>query len=207
MAFRTNFASLLLVVATTLVFTACPCCHGFLQPTILPTTRTMPVQTTTQLAQGGGLFGQGNPLKNIFGTKEAGPKVVVDIPAKEVKIGALRFLLQIHLVGESNKPQPQTWLMKDGGEGELDVYFNDGTGMFSIDLTEYQIKVTRYGEKPSLQYQVQESVMLHSVLDELHKTAFEVEDDIPEEKRLLRFKDGEDDAIEAARSNLMARAA
>eukprot|EP00977_Amphora_coffeiformis_P018963 scaffold6808_cov144-Amphora_coffeaeformis.AAC.7 len=94
--------------------------------------------------------------------------------------------------------------MKDGGEGELDVYFNDGTGMFSIDMTEYQIKMTRYGEKPSLQYQIQESVLMHSVLDELHKTAFEVEEGIEEEKRLLRLND--DNAIESARSNLLARA-
>lgn len=128
---------------------------------------------------------------------------MIDIPAKEIKVGALRFLMQIHLVGEQNNPQPQTWLMKEGGEGELDVYFNDGTGMFSIDLTEYQIKITRYGQTPSLQYQIQEGVLLHSVLDELHKTAFEV-DDIEEEKRLLRLRT--DDAIESARSNLLARA-
>lgn len=147
----------------------------------------------------------GNPLENLFGNKETGgPKVVLDIPAKAIKIGALRFLLQIHLVGEQNNPNPQTWLMKDGGESELDLYFYDGTGMFSLDLTEYQIKVTRYGEKPSLQYQIQESVLLHSVLDELHKTAFEV-DDIEEEKRLLRLND--DNAIESARGSLLARAA
>lgn len=160
---------------------------------------------TTELSGEGGLFGQvGNPLQDLFGNKEAGPKVMVDIPAKEVKTGALRFLLQIHLVAEQNNPAPQTWLMKDGGEGELDVYFNDGTGMFAIDMTEYQIKMTRYGEKPSLQYQIQESVLMHSVLDELHKTAFEVADEgIEEEKRLLRLNDP--NAIESARSNLLAR--
>ena len=130
---------------------------------------------------------------------------MVDIPAKEIKTGALRFLLQIHLVSEQNSPSPQTWLMKDGDEGELDVYFNDGTGMFAIDMTEYQFKMTRYGEKPSLQYQIQESVLMHSILDELHKTAFEVEEEgIEEEKRLLRLND--DNAIESARSNLLARA-
>ena len=158
-------------------------------------------RASTELFEGG-LFGNGNPLKNIFGKKETGPTVVVDVPGK-VKIGALRFLLQIHLVGEQNKPQPQTWLMKEGRDGELDVYFNDGTGMFSVVLNEYQIQITRYGEKPSLRYLVQESVLLHSILDELHKTAFEV-DDIEEEKRLLRLEDK--NAIEAARSKLLARA-
>ena len=195
----------LLLLATALVATL-PGCHGFTQPSFgsvsQPTTSSSS-RVSTELKEGG-LFGQGNPLQNIFGSKESGPKVMVDIPAKEVKTGALRFLLQIHLVGEQNNPTPQSWLMREGGEGELDVYFNDGTGMFSIDLAEYQIKITRYGEKPSLQYQIQESVLMHSILDELHKTAFEVEEGIEEEKRLLRLND--DNAIETARSKLLARA-
>lgn len=194
--FLTIFTTLLLAVTT-------PTCHAFTPPS--PTTTTIASRVSTTSLKG--LFGEGNPLQNVFGgggSQQGGPKVMVDLSAKQVKVGALRFLLQIHLVGEQNNPQPQTWLMKDGGEGELDVYFNDGTGMFSIDFTEYQIKITRYGEKPSLQYQIQESVLIHSILDELHKTAFEVDDDIEEEKRLLRLND--DNAIEAARGNLLARA-
>ena len=191
--FRTLIATLCLAVTTM------PTCHAFTQPAPARASRV-----STKL-QEGGLFGEGNPIKNLFGKQEqtGGPKVMVDLSAKEIKVGALRFLLQIHLVGEQNNPQPQTWLMKQGGEDELDVYFNDGTGMFSIDLNVYQIKITRYGEKPSLQYQVQESVLIHSILDELHKTAFDV-DDIEEDKRLLRLND--DNAIESARSNLLARA-
>lgn len=190
----TILATLLLAVTTL------PTGHAFTPPAT--TTTSASGVSTTSLK---GLFGEGNPLQNVFGggNQQGGPKVMVDLSAKEVKVGALRFLLQIHLVGEQNKPQPQTWLMKDGGEGELDVYFNDGTGMFSLDFSEYQIKITRYGEKPSLQYQIQESVLIHSILDELHKTAFEV-DEIEEDKRLLRLND--DNAIEAARSNLLARA-
>lgn len=187
-----------------------PGSHAFVQPSTLgpsavTSTLSQSREFTELRAAEGGLFGQGNPLKNLFGggNQPGGPKIMVDLAAKEIKIGALRFLLQIHLVGEQNNPQPQTWLMKEGGEGELDVYFNDGTGMFSIDMNEYQIKITRYGEKPSLQYQIQESVLIHSILDELHKTAFEV-DDIDEEKRLLRLNDG--NVIESARSNLLARA-
>ena len=196
------FKSMCLTILATLLLplTTLPTCHGFTPPA--PTTTGASGVSTTSLK---GLFGEGNPLQNVFGggNQQGGPKVMVDLSAKEVKVGALRFLVQIHLVGEQNIPQPQTWLMKDGGEGELDVYFNDGTGMFSIDFSEYQIKITRYGEKPSLQYQIQESVLIHSILDELHKTAFEV-DEIEEDKRLLRLND--DNAIEAARSNLLARA-
>ena len=202
------FKSIFLLATALLLAVTTPNGHAFTQPSTLGSSAatTMPTlrrESTELLASEGGLFGQGNPLKNLFGGGGNQPKIMVDLATKGIKIGALRFLLQIHLVGEQNNPQPQTWLMKEGGEGELDVYFNDGTGMFSIDLNEYQIKITRYGEKPSLQYQIQESVLIHSILDELHKTAFEV-DDIEEEKRLLRLND--DNAIESARSNLLARA-
>lgn len=126
------------------------------------------------------------------------------IPAKEVKIGALRFLLQIYLVGEQNKPTQNSWLTKQGDEGDLQVYFSDGTGMVSLDLQENSITAVRYGQKPSLQYQLQESVLLHGVLDELNNVVFDV-DDIEEDKRLLRLADN--DAIYKARQQLPARKA
>jgi hypothetical protein len=159
-------------------------------------------RTSTALAAGG-LFGEGNPLSKIFGPKEEGPKVVVDIPATTVKIGPLRFLMQIHLVAEQNKPEPKSWLIKQGDESEIDIYFGDGTGMLSMDFSEYQIKITRYGANPSLKYQIQESVLLHNILDELTKVSFEV-DDIEKEKRLLQLKN--DNAIEDARRGLLTRA-
>ena len=91
-------------------------------------------------------------------------------------------------------------------QGKLDLYFKDGTGMLSVDISEVQFKADRYGEKPSLSYMLNESIMLHGLLDELNALAFDVED-IEEEKRLIQFNAPGDDAINLAREKLPARPA
>lgn len=149
-----------------------------------------------------------NLFSNLFGGNKAEadpnvPTTIFEIPTLGVKIGALQFLMQIHMVSEGNKPEPGTWFPKQNNEGGLDLYFKDGSGMCTIVISEYSIKAERYGAKPSLQYLLQESVLLHSVLDELEKTAFGVEE-IEEEKRLLRLR--EDDGIDKARTILPAKA-
>jgi hypothetical protein len=161
---------------------------------------------------GGGLFGQDGVLGNIFGNAlsnqqdEPKPKTIIEIPTKNVKIGALRFVLQIHLVSEQNKPSPKTWMIRqsDQNSGELQIYYTDGTAMLSILLQETSIIIQRYGTRPSLQYQLQESVLLHSVLDELSNVAFGVGDDddtnIDVDKRLLVLQNI--NAIDAARATL-----
>ena len=73
--------------------------------------------------------------------------------------------------------------------------------MIRLQLAENTI---RYGENPSLQYRLQESVLLHGVLDELENVAFGTQD-IEEEKRLLRVEDTS--AIETARKTLPAKPA
>ncbi|EEC48460.1 predicted protein [Phaeodactylum tricornutum CCAP 1055/1] len=154
-----------------------------------------------------GIFGDSSGsgiLSNLFGSKDPGPKTVLEIKASDVKVGALRFLLNIYLVGEQNNPQPKSWLTRQGDSGDLMIYYADGTGMLSLELQEYSIKAVRYGENPSLQYKLQESVLLHSILDELHNVAFGVED-IDEGKRLLQLKD--DTVISKAREKLPARKA
>lgn len=140
---------------------------------------------------------------NLFASQDnSGPPVILDIPATNVKVGALRFLLQIYLVGIQNEPTPKSWLTKQGDDGDLQVYFKDGTAMVSIDFQEYGVKVRRFGEKPSLQYMLQESILLHGILDELTNVALEV-DDIDQEKRLLQLSDP--NIIEQARFKLPAR--
>ena len=162
--------------------------------------------STTTTSLHAGLFGQDGVLGGLFSNRnERGPKTIVDLPAKDVKIGALRFFLQIHLVGEQNKPVPKSWVTRQSDDaGGLQVYYQDGTGMLSIQLLEYAITVVRYGEQPSLQYQLQESVLVHRVLDELANIAFGVADDgIEPEKRLLVLRD--ESAIDKARERLPAR--
>lgn len=149
----------------------------------------------------GGLFGQDRGGGDSDGGS-AGAKVL-DIPANTVKIGPLKFYLQIFLVGEQNKPVKGAWTLNQNDDrGTLDMYYGDGTGMFSIDLKEYGIAVQRYGQRPSLQYVLQESVLLHAMLDELNQIAFEV-DDIDQDKRLLQFADPK--ALSKVRESLPAR--
>ena len=76
--------------------------------------------------------------------------------------------------------------------------------MLSILLQESSITMQRHGSRPSLQYQIQESVLLHSVLDELSNVAFGVDEDddkkIDMDKRLLVLQNP--DAIKVAQATL-----
>lgn len=77
--------------------------------------------------------------------------------------------------------------------------------MLSLAFSETEIKADRYGQKPSLQYMLNESIMLHGLLDELNTLAFGVED-IEEDKRLIQLNDP-GDAIDLARAKLPAKPA
>jgi hypothetical protein len=84
------------------------------------------------------------------------------------------------------------------------MYFiKDNSAMFQITIDDDAIRVDRNG-KPSLQYLLQESVVLHGVLDELNTLCFDGE--IAVENRLLQLKEP-GDAIEKARMILPARRA
>jgi hypothetical protein len=146
----------------------------------------------------GGLFGQQKKEK-----EENGSNSLLDLPGT-VKVGSLKFFLQIYLVGQQNNPSQKAWALNNNDENDsIDMYYKDGTGMFSLGIKENGIKVDRRGQKPSLEYVLQESVMLHGLLDELSEVA-EVED-IEKEKRLLQFN--ELDAVAKARESLPARKA
>ncbi|KAG7339322.1 hypothetical protein IV203_024522 [Nitzschia inconspicua] len=69
------------------------------------------------------------------------------------------------------------------------MYHTDGTGMFSIDIKEYGMTVKRHGQAPSLQYQLQESVMLHALLDEVEGIAFA--EDIDVGKAIVAIEGGQ----------------
>lgn len=156
---------------------------------------------TTTLAMG--LFGgDSDQSKGLFQSKKTdGPTTVLNIPVDNIKPRPLRFFLQIYIVGQQNSQDSQSWLPRESEEGGLQVYYKDGTGMCDICLDANNIKIERHGQRPSLEYLLQESVMLHGVLDELNTVAFEV-DDVEESKRLLVLNEN---AIEKARESLPAR--
>jgi hypothetical protein len=127
---------------------------------------------------------------------------VFSIPVQSIKPGGLRFALGLHLIGLQNTPDKGSWQANQASDTVLDMRFRDGSAMFSISLGDEGISVSRYGQ-PSLPYLLQESVILHSVLDEINSLANE--GDIEEENRLLKLLDL--DSIEEVRSTLPARKA
>ena len=160
-----------------------------------------PTKKTTTSMQIGNLFG------GAFGSSKkesgGGTNTLMDMPGT-MKPGALKFFLQIYLVGQQNLSSQGSWALNNNDENEsIDMYYKDGTGMFSLVIKDTGLKVDRYGSRPSLEYMLQESIMLHGLLDELTQVA-EAED-IEPEKRLIKFQDAE--AISKARETLPARKA
>jgi hypothetical protein len=127
---------------------------------------------------------------------------VFSIPVQSIKPGGLRFALGLHLIGLQNTPDKGSWQANQASDTVLDMRFRDGSAMFSISLGDEGISISRYGQ-PSLPYLLQESVILHSVLDEIDSLANE--GDIEEENRLLKLQD--QNSIEEVRSTLPARKA
>ncbi len=172
--------------------------------------KTAKATTSTQLHN---LFG------NLFGQQESSNQAsnnnpvvdVIEIPTKVIKIKPLKFFLQIFFVGIQNTPFKGAWLLNANEEVEdyLEVYFNDGSGMLRVEFDiGFGLKITRKGTRPSLQYMLQESVLLHAVLDELEAIAFgEGDGDVKDEERLLQFTEENQDILERARAKLPARAA
>ena len=186
------------------------------------------IRTTRTSLYGGGLFGlerkKGNNncdddgdrssrsssspssiSKNILSVVPAAAARVLEIPVKSMKRGGLRFVLGLYLVG---LPDKGTWTPNQAGDDSgLDMYFKDGSAMFKLVLDDDAVRVDRYGTRPSLAYMLQESVVLHGILDELHSLCSDDDDDgIESVNRLLLLEDP-GDAIEKARAALPARRA
>lgn len=188
--------------------------------------------TSTELFAGG-LFGRGKSGKGFGKTNEdesvsvaanapstpaTSSNIIFEIPVKFAKIGPLRFFLQIYLVSEQNNPAPNSWLTKQYEQQDdvskiiteeesiegLEVFYQDGSAMCRILLSEDKVQFIRCGKRPSLKYMLQESLLLHGVLDELQKIALDVpEEAIDDSKRLLLLNNDAD--IDKARENLPAR--
>ncbi len=153
-----------------------------------------------------GLFGKKKEQEEPTSSQAAAapvPTRLFHIPAQSIKPGGLRVVLGFHLIGLQNTPDQGSWKANQSSDTVLDMVFRDNSAMFSITLGEDGISVDRYGT-PSLPYLLQESVILHSVLDEISSIANE--GDIEVKDRLLQLDEG-GDAIEEARSTLPARKA
>ena len=116
-----------------------------------------------------------------------------------IKIGGLRFALGLQLVGMQDNGM---WKPNETSSSQLDVFFEDGSAMFSIKLRDDAIRIEREGT-PSLAYVLQESLILHKVLDELNTLA--TDGGIEQQNRLLQL--ASESAIEDAREKLPARQA
>jgi len=145
-----------------------------------------------------------NFLSNLFGggnqesKRDAdAPSTIFSVPAKNIKIGALRFVLQITMVSAGKKG---TWFADQNEEGGINMYYDDGSAMSTIRITEYNIEALRYGRRPTKDYLQQESILLHKVLDELEKAAFDTSQDIEDDQRLIQLTS--EDGIERAREKL-----
>jgi hypothetical protein len=166
------------------------------------------------------LFGGNKKEKDILPSSMTYPQLLLEIPVKEMKMGGLRFVLGLHLMGRRNQPEVGSWKVTQASDGVLDViYMKDETASFSVTFLEKKIVVERWGTArqlpASLQYQLQESILLHSMLDELETLAYgkssdnddtneEEEEEIKDSDRLLTLIEP-GDAIEIARSKLPAR--
>ena len=173
---------------------------------IIPSSRGIQLSFGTATRRGPAPLYAAGVFGGLFGKKQTedpnAPKRIFDVPVDSIKIGGLRFVLGLHLIGQQGTPEKGTWMANQADDGVLDMYFKDETGKFSIALSENCISVDRYGPRPSLQYLLQESLILHGVLDEMNTLAFEGDDEIKDENRLLKPNDG---AIEKAREVLPAR--
>lgn len=157
--------------------------------------------TSTQLGLFGGLFGKKEEPEN---QDPSVPKRLFEIPCASLKLGGCRFALGLFLIGQQGTPVKGTWKANQANDGVLDMFHTDNTAMFSVIMTETSIAVDRYGLTPSLPYQLQESLILHRLLDEIQTLALEGEE-IDAENRLIAFTDDET-AISDARATLPARA-
>ena len=148
-----------------------------------------------------GLFG---PEEAVDPQKDSSmlPKRIMEIPVKSIKKGGLRMVIGLCLIGLQNTPDTGSWRANQASNTVLDMIFRDNAAKFSVVLEDSVIAIERYGQA-SLPYLLQESVILHRVLDELHDLAFNSE--VEPENRLLQLEAV--NAIEEARSTLPARQA
>ena len=103
------------------------------------------------------------------------PAEIFTLPyPSEINSDALLLSMGAHLVARQDKPMTGAWKVSKYGDAALHVLFKDHSAMFSISFIKPRSRIvverhTDTNKRASLQYMLQESVMLHSVLDEFSK--------------------------------------
>eukprot|EP00536_Pseudo-nitzschia_multiseries_P005365 jgi/Psemu1/12422/gm1.12422_g len=152
-------------------------------------------------------YGQHDPTTTTGTTSEedADPNrtVLFEIPTLgSIRVGGLRLALGLYLVGKQNTPSRASWRANQHNDRTLHAIFADQTAMVSIVLKDDAIVVGRHTDgirQPSLRYQLQESVLLHGILDELEALSAEEGEGRTADDRLVRL---EQEAIDRARDTL-----
>jgi len=148
-------------------------------------------------------FGKLSSSDNNDNNSYSDDTCLLTIPVKSMKIGGLRLFLTLYLMGQQNTPEKGSWQAIQRTESNIDMYYKDESAYLSInfqdDNEKKNISIERVGAKPSVSYTMQESVILHGVLDELQLMASNVE--IDESDRLLILNEP-GDAIDKAREVL-----
>ena len=129
----------------------------------------------------------------------AGTNLIFEIPAKELKIGGMRLYLSLHLMGERNNPEKNAWKVDQNGDGGIDLYYRDQTGAIFIAFSDTAVTFDRFGSAPSMQYTMHETIILNSILDQLHEITFD--STIPESNRLMQLNQP-CNALQQARDSL-----
>eukprot|EP00984_Skeletonema_dohrnii_P028409 scaffold18382_cov155-Skeletonema_dohrnii-CCMP3373.AAC.13 len=142
------------------------------------------------------------------------PKELFTLPIPDrIDISSLFQSVGAYLVSQQNKPMVGSWTISQYGEDTLHVLFKDHSAMFSLDFGVALIEATSHAKASvvverhtdgsraaSLQYMLQESVLLHGLLDSFSKVILNESLGGAEEEYL-------GDEMEKARNTLPARRA
>lgn len=119
-----------------------------------------------------------------------GSSLIFHIEAETMKVGGLRLLIFLLMMGLLNDPEKKTWKANQKDDNMLEMFFNDATGAIIVQFVEdVGMSVYRFGSSPSMQYMMQESRILQAILDELDTIVNE--GDVKDDDRLLILKDKE----------------
>jgi len=101
-------------------------------------------------------------------------------------------------MGQQNSPTKGAWKVSTTEDSTINMIFNDETAGLVVLFADEKLSVQRWGDSPSLQYLIQESVILNAFLDEVNAIVFDGE--VREEDRLLVLEKVED--LEEARKSV-----